>query len=192
MTKTRIETPFRPVYPSPAALIVSADENKKSNIMTAGEVFNVALKSPTIIGIAIRKATYTHSLISKSMEFTVNFPTVDILEKVDLVGTISGRDGFDKFAEYKLTALKSDEVIPPIIDECPVNLECKALSITEVGDHDLILGTVAAMHVDSDKLDKNQKILIDKVNGFLFAESEYYKFGEKIGEFGYMRKKKPC
>ena len=192
MTKTRIETPFRPVYPSPAALIVSADENKKSNIMTAGEVFNVALKSPTIIGIAIRKATYTHSLISKSMEFTVNFPTVDILEKVDLVGTISGRDGFDKFAEYKLTALKSDEVIPPIIDECPVNLECKALSITEVGDHDLILGTVAAMHVDSDKLDKNQKILIDKVNGFLFAESEYYKFGEKIGEFGYTRKKKPC
>ena len=192
MTKIRIETPFRPVYPSPAALIVSADENKKSNIMTAGEVFNVALKSPTIIGIAIRKATYTHSLISKSMEFTVNFPTVDILKQVDLVGTISGRDGFDKFAEYELTALKSDEVIPPIIDECPVNLECKALSITEVGDHDLILGTVVAMHVDSDKLDKNQKILIDKVNGFLFAESEYYKFGEKIGEFGYTRKKKPC
>ena len=190
MIKTRIETPFRPVYPSPAALIVSADENQKSNIMTASEVFNIGLRNPCIIGIAIRKATYTHSLISKTMEFTVNFPTVDILEKVDWIGTISGRDGLDKFAEYGLTARKSDEVIPPIVEECPVNLECVALSITPVGDHDLILGTVVAMHVDSDKLDENQKVLIDKVDGFLYAERGYYKFGEKVGEFGYTRKAK--
>lgn len=190
MKKTRIETPFRPVYPSPAGLIVSVDENGKNNIMTAGEVFNIGLKNPVIIGIAIRKATYTHSLISKTMEFTVNFPTVAMIEKVDLIGTISGRDGLDKFAEYDLTAIKSDEVVPPIIDECPVNLECKALSITEVGDHDLILGTVVAMHVDSDKLGENQKVLIDKVDGFLYAEWEYYKFGEKIGDLGYTRKNK--
>jgi len=190
MTKTKIDVPFRPVYPSPAALIVSADENKKSNIMTAGEVFNIGLKSPCIIGIAIRKATYTHSLISKSMEFTVNFPTVAIMEEVDLIGTISGRNGLDKFAEYGLTALPSEKVVPPIVDECPVNLECKAISITEVGDHDLILGTVVAMYVDSDKLGENQKVLIDKVDGFLYAEWEYYKFGEKIGNFGYTRKNK--
>ena len=190
MEKTRITTPFRPVYPSPAALIVSADENQKSNIMTAGEVFNVGLKNPAIIGIALRKATYTHGLISKTMEFTVNFPTSAIIEIVDLIGTVSGRNGLDKFAEYGLTALKSDEVIPPIIDECPVNLECKALSITEVGDHDLFLGEVVAMHVDSDKLGENQKVLIDKVDGFLYAEWEYYKFGEKINDLGYTRKNK--
>ena len=190
MTKTKIDVPFRPVYPSPAALIVSADENRKSNIMTAGEVFNIGLKSPCIIGIAIRKATYTHSLISKSMEFTVNFPTVAIMEKVDLIGTISGRNGLDKFAEYGLTALDSEKVVPPIVDECPVNLECKAISITQVGDHDLILGTVVAMYVDSDKLGENQKVLIDRVDGFLYAEWEYYKFGEKIGDLGYTRKNK--
>ena len=188
--KVRVKMPFRPVYPSPAALIVSVDENGKSNIMTAGEVFNIGLKNPAIIGIAIRKATYTHSLISKTMEFTVNFPTADILDKVDLIGTISGRDGLDKFAEYDLTALKSDEVVPPIVEECPVNLECKALSITPVGDHDLILGEVVAMHVDADKLGENQKVLIERVNGFLYAEWEYYKFGEKIGDFGYTRRKK--
>ena len=188
--KVRVKMPFRPVYPSPAALIVSVDENGKSNVMTAGEVFNIGLKNPAIIGIALRKATYTHGLISKTMEFSVNFPTVDIMDKVDLIGTISGRDGLDKFAEYDLTALKSDEVVPPIVEECPVNLECKALSITPVGDHDLILGEVVAMHVDADKLGENQKVLIEKVNGFLYAEWEYYKFGEKIGDFGYTRRKK--
>lgn len=188
MKKTRVETPFRPVYPSPAGLIVSVDENGKSNIMTAGEIFNIGLKEPAIIGIAIRKATYTHSLISKTMEFTVNFPTVAIIEKVDLVGTISGRNGLDKFEKYELTPLAAAEIDPPLVEECPVNLECKALSITEVGDHDLILGKVVAMHVDEDKLDENQKVQIEKVDGFLYAEWGYYSFGEKLGHIGYTRK----
>jgi len=188
MKKVIVETPFRPVYPSPAGLIVSVDENGKSNIMTAGEIFNIGLTKPCIIGIAIRKATYTHSLISKTMEFTVNFPTVAILEKTDLIGTISGRDGLDKFKEYELTPLASKEVISPIIEECPVNLECKALSITEVGDHDLILGKVVAMHVDEDKLENGHNVQIEKVDAFSFAEKGYYRFGEKVGYIGYSRK----
>jgi Conserved protein/domain typically associated with flavoprotein oxygenases, DIM6/NTAB family len=189
MKKTRVNVPFRPVYPSPAGLIVSADENGKSNIMTAGEIFNISLKEPTIIGIAIRKATYTHKLISKTMEFTVNLPTTKILDKVDLIGTSSGRNGLDKFKEYSLTPIDSDKVAPPIVGECPVNLECEVLSITEVGDHDLILGKVVTMHVDSDKLDENQKVQIEKVDGFSYAEGQYYGFGEKLGEHGYARKR---
>ncbi|MCL1994800.1 MAG: flavin reductase family protein [Defluviitaleaceae bacterium] len=187
MKKKRVTKPFRPVYPSPAGLVVSVDEQGNPNVMTAGEVFNISLKEPCIIGIALRKATYTHSLIETSRNFSVNFPTVAILKKMDLVGTITGRDGFDKFAEYGLTAIPGDVVKSPIIEECPVNLECKLLNVSEVGDHDLFLGEVVAMHVDSDKLDKDEKVMIEKIDGFLFAEWAYYKFGEKIGEFGFSR-----
>ena len=177
--------PFRPVYPSPAALIVSADENQKSNIMTAGEVFNISLRQPCIIGIALRKATYTHGLISRTKEFTVNFPTASILEKVDKIGMVSGRDGLDKFKAFDLTPLPAREIVPPLIEECPVNLECKLLSVTEVGDHDLFLGDVVAMHADDDKVGENQRLLIEKLDGFLYAEWAYYGFGEKLGDFGY-------
>ena len=187
MTKTLVKNIFRPVFPSPAGLIVSIDEQKKPNVMTAGEVFNIGLREPTIIGIALRKATYTHGLIVQSKQFTVNFPTAAMLEKVDLVGTITGRGGFDKFSEYGLTLIPSTEIEAPLIEECPVNLECKMLSVSEVGDHDLFLGEVMAMHVDSDKLDSNQKVCIEKVDGFLFAEQGYYAFGEKIGEFAFSR-----
>ena len=189
MQKTKIDMPFRPVYPSPAGLIVSIDENKKPNIMTAAEVFNIGLKKPAIIGIALRKATYTHSLITKTAQFTANLPTAAILEKVDLVGTISGRDGLDKFSEYGLTPLKSSVIEAPIIEECPVNLECRLLNVTEVGDHDLFLGEVVAMHVDSDKVGENQRVLIEKVDGFLVAEWSYFRFGEKLGDFGFTRRK---
>ena len=185
MNKIDINVPFRPVYPSPAALIVSVDENKKSNIMTAGEVFNISLRQPCIIGIALRKATYTHGLICKTKEFTVNFPTAAILDKVDKIGMVSGRDGLDKFKEFDLTPTPSQEVVPPFIEECPVNLECKLLNVTEVGDHDLFVGDVVAMHADADKVGENQRLLIEKLDGFLYAEWEYYRFGEKIGNFGY-------
>ena len=188
MTKIKIQTPFRPVCPSPAGLIVSVDKNKKPNIMTAGEVFNISLKTPTIIGIALRKAVYTHGLITDSKEFTVNLPTAAILREVDLVGTISGRNGLDKFAEYGLTPIPSDVVASPIIKECPINMECKLLKVTEVGDHDLFLGQVVALHVDQDKVDENQKILVEKLDGFLFAEWAYYRFGEKLGDIGFSRK----
>ena len=187
MEKTRVASPFRPVYPSPAGLIVSVDSKGKPNVMTAGEIFNIGLREPCIIGTALRKATYTHSLIVECRQFTVNFPTVAILEAVDKAGSITGRDGFDKFAAYGFTALPSDEVVPPIIKECPVNLECKMLSVSEVGDHDLFLGEVVAMHVDKDKLDENEKIIIEKVDGFLYAEWAYYRIGEKLGTFLYTR-----
>ena len=191
MQKTMVKSPFRPVYPSPAGLIVSIDENKKPNVMTVAEVFNIGLKNPAIIGIALRKATYTHSLITKSAQFTVNIPTIATLDKVDLIGSISGRDGLDKFSEYGLTPLASTQIEAPIIEECPVNLECKLLNVSEVGDHDLFLGEVLAMHVDSDKLDeKSQRVIIEKVDGFLVAEWQYYRIGEKLGDFRFSRKAK--
>lgn len=188
MKKSRVKIPFRPVYPSPAGLIVSVDQQGKPNVMTAGEVFNIGLREPCIIGIALRKATYTHGLITESREFTVNFPTVAILETVDQVGTVTGRDGLDKFAVYGLTKLPAAEVRSPIIEECPVNLECKMLSVSEVGDHDLFLGEVVAMHVDEDKLNERDQVMIDKVDGFLYAEWSYYRIGEKLDTLLFSRK----
>jgi flavin reductase (DIM6/NTAB) family NADH-FMN oxidoreductase RutF len=183
--KIKIDVPFRPVFPTPAGLIVSADENKKSNIMPAGEIFNIGLRNPAIIGIALRKATYTHSLISRTREFTVNLPTLAILKKVDQAGASSGRDGRDKFAECGLTPLPSSLVVPPMVAECPVNLECKVLSVTEVGDHDLFLGEVLVMYADADKVGENQRLLIDRMDGFLYAEWEYYQIGKKLGNLGF-------
>jgi flavin reductase (DIM6/NTAB) family NADH-FMN oxidoreductase RutF len=117
----------------------------------------------------------------------VNFAAAAILDKTDLVGTISGRDGLDKFAEYGLTPLPSEKVVPPIIEECPVNLECKLLSVTEVGDHDLFIGEVVCMHADTDKVGKNQRLLIEKLDGVVYAEWEYYGVGKKLGNFGFSR-----
>ena len=185
MYKIKVKSPFRPICPSPAGLIVSTDRKGNHNIMTCAEIFNIGLSNPVIIGIALRKATYTHGLITNTKEFSVNLPTTAILEKVDRIGSVSGRDGLDKFAAFNLTPITSTEIIPPIIGECPINLECILLSITEAGDHDLFLGQVKAMHVDSDKIDEKQRPIVEKLDAVVYAEGGYYRFGEKLGTHGF-------
>ena len=189
MKKRKISLkPERPVYPSPAALITSIDKDGKPNVLTLGECFNVSIRKPVIVGIAIRKATYSYSLIVERGEFGVNLPSANLIEKVDLVGTISGRK-VDKFAEYGLTPFPAKHIAPPLIQECPVNLECKLWQEQEVGDHQLILGEVLAEYIDADKVDEAGNVRVEKLDFFSFLFWEYWTAGRKVGRQGFSRKK---
>jgi len=178
VTKVQVP-PNRPVYPTPAALITSADKEGVPNIITLGEVFNVSIRRPVILGIAIRKATYSHSLISRTREYVVNLPTVAIVDEVWFCGSVSGRN-VDKFARSGLTPLPATVVKPPLIAECPINVECVVIDVQVVGDHDLFLGKVVAQHVDEGVLDANGKIVVEKLDGFAFVLGEFWTFGSKI------------
>jgi len=183
MTKRRIK-PCRPVYPSPAALITSVAADGKPNIVTLGEVFNVSIRQPVILGIAIRTATYSHGLIRAAGEFVVNFPTTRLLKEVDGVGSISGRE-CDKFERFGLTPLPAAEVRPPLIAECPVNLECRVLSEQEVGDHQLFLGEVLAEHVDEDVLGEDGEPAPEKLDVLVYGFWRYFSMGRELGRHGH-------
>ena len=171
--------PYRPVYPTPAGLITSVDREGTPNIITLGEVFNISITRPVILGIAIRKATFSHSLISASREYVVNLPTRAITEQVWFCGSVSGRK-VAKFEQSGLTPLPATIVKPPLIAECPVNVECRVIDVQVIGDHDLFLGEVVAQHVDQDVLDEHGKIVVEKLDGFAFVLGEFWSLGSKI------------
>ena len=176
---------FRPVNPSPAALITSVDENGRPNILTLGEVFNISIRQPVIVGIAIRPATYSYSLIQKTGEFVINLTTTSIVDKVDLCGSATGRDSLDKFKEYGLTAIPATYVKPPLIKECPVNIECKVVSIQRIGDHDLILGEVMGVHADEEMLDSTGKLKLAQLDLLIYLTGSYWSLGKKIEDHGF-------
>lgn len=178
MAKRQVK-PHRPVYPTPAGLITSVDGTGRPNIITLGEVFNISIARPVILGIAIRKARYSHGLISETREYVVNLPTVDIVEKVLSCGRVSGRN-VDKFERFGLTPLPAAVVKPPLIAECPVNIECKVTGIQVIGDHDLFLGEAVAQHVDEHVLDENGRIVVERLNGFAFVLGELWTLGHKM------------
>ena len=183
MTKRSIK-PFRPVHPSPAALITCADASGRANIITLAEVFNVSIADPVVVGIAIAKPRWSHELITASGEYVVNLPTAAMVEVVDRCGTVSGRD-VDKFAEFGLTAIPAEKVAAPLIAECPINVECRVIGIQEIGDHDLFLGEAVAQHVDESVLDADGKIDVAKLDALCYLHSKYWSCGRELGVHGF-------
>jgi flavin reductase (DIM6/NTAB) family NADH-FMN oxidoreductase RutF len=186
MTKKRIK-PFRPVYPSPAGLVTSVTQDGQPNIITLGEIFNISISAPVILGIAIRKERYSHTLISETREYVVNCPTANMVDVVDRIGCVSGQT-VDKFSAFNLTPVPADKVRPPLIAECPMNMECRVIGIQEIGDHDLFLGEVVAVHINNDALDEKGQVLVHKLNPLCYLHSEYWSLGEKLERHGFTRK----
>jgi flavin reductase (DIM6/NTAB) family NADH-FMN oxidoreductase RutF len=185
--KKRSIKPFRPVHPSPAALITSVSDDGRANIITLGEVFNVSIRDPVILGIAIAKPRYSHELISATREYVVNLPTAGMVEPVDRCGTVSGRH-VDKFAEFGLTPVAAESVQPPLIAECPINIECRVIGIQEIGDHDLFLGEALAEHVAQEALDEKGNIMVDRLDPLCYLHGEYWSCGRRLGRHGFSRK----
>jgi flavin reductase (DIM6/NTAB) family NADH-FMN oxidoreductase RutF len=182
--KSKIERkPRRPVYPTPAGLVVSVDAKGKPNIITLGEIFNLSIWNPVWVGIAINKARYSYGLIKEQGEFTVNLPKATMVDKVRGCGSCSGRDGIDKFARFNLTPLPSKYVKPPIIAECPVNLECRVVGFHHVGDHNLFIGEVLSEHVDEDAVNPEGERDENKLDPLIWLGVGFYRLGEKIGEY---------
>jgi flavin reductase (DIM6/NTAB) family NADH-FMN oxidoreductase RutF len=187
MGKKRVD-PFRSVYPTPAVLVTAVSVEGKPNIIALGEVFNVSLRRPPIVGISVRKATYSHGLITATRELVINFPTAAMVRETEICGSTSGRDT-DKFAAAGLTPTPASVVRPPLIAECPVSLECRVTDIQETGDHDLFLAEVLAAHAEERLLDGSGQVLPERLDPLIFMfnfghPGEYWSLGRKLGERG--------
>ncbi len=183
MSQERVSyDPFRPVFPSPASLVTSVDAEGRPNIITLGETFNLSIREPVIVGIAIHKDRYSHELISACGEFVVNLPPAGLMGEVMACGSESGRTT-DKFTEFGLTPLPAKHVAPPLIAECPVNIECRLLSVQVIGDHDLFQGEVLEHHVSPDVLNEDGKFDPERLSTICMAGGHFFDLGKHIREW---------
>jgi len=188
MAKALLERAFRPIYPTPAALVSCVAADGTPNIITLGEVFNISIRDPVVVGLAIVPSRYSYELIEAAGEFAVNLPTAEMAEVVDRCGTTSGRLVGDKFAHVGLTPLPATKIRAPLIAECPINLECTLIDITQAGDHDLFRGHVVAQHVDEALLDEQGGIAIDRLDPLCFILGQYWSTGRCLGHHGFSKK----
>ena len=174
---------------TPVVLVTCADEGAKPNIITLAWV-GVANSDPPMISVAIRPDRHSHGIVKKTGEFVANLPTTEILKEMDFCGVASGSK-VDKFSETHLTSLPAEKVKAPLIKECPVNLECRVKQFIPLGSHDLFLGEVVAVHMDTEIQDERGRIDIAKAKLFAFhpGAMEYWSLGEKIGKYGFTKGK---
>jgi flavin reductase (DIM6/NTAB) family NADH-FMN oxidoreductase RutF len=126
-------------------------------------------------------------LIRDSGEFVVNIPNEEILKETDICGVVSGKD-VDKFSVTGLTPQPAEKVKPPLIKECPVNIECSVQSTIPLGVHDLFLGEVVCVHIKQEMLNEKGRIDFSKVSPFVYNQNEYWSLNKKIGIHGFSKK----
>jgi flavin reductase (DIM6/NTAB) family NADH-FMN oxidoreductase RutF len=181
--------PANLLYPIPAVLVTSVDENGRPNVMTAAWAGTIC-SDPVMVSVSIRKSRYSHGLISKSREFGLCLTTKKLAKAADFCGVKSGRD-VDKFAAMHLTPLPSSIIKTPGIAESPVCLECEVVDIQELGSHDMFIAKVVATDVDDRYLDDKGRLDLDRADLIAYSHGGYFTLGRCLGRFGDSVRKKP-
>ena len=138
----------------------------------------------------IDRNTFINSLLMKSGEFVINLTTSAMVKEVDFCGVKSGKD-IDKFAKCGFTPVPAQKVSAPIIEECPVSLECRVTESKLLGSHTMFLAEIVGIDVDEKFIDSKGKLNLQQCGLAAYAHGEYFALGRKLGDFGYsVRKKK--
>ncbi|NHJ85762.1 MAG: flavin reductase family protein [Asgard group archaeon] len=180
------KSPRAAAYPAPAALVSVYTEDCKPNAMTAAWISNICAE-PSVLVVGIRDTRYTCELIDKSGCFGVNIPNVKIVRETDYFGVVSGRD-HNKFEETGLTVFKGKEVIVPLIEECPINIECKVIQKVKVGSHYAFFGEILKVYYDESMIDESGSPDILKADVIAYGTGKYYSLKEVIGKHSFSKK----
>jgi len=141
------------IYPMPA-LLVGAVIDSKPNFMTCAWG-GIANGEPPMISVAIRHSRYTHRGITRNLAFSINVPSTDMAKEVDYCGIASGsKVDKVKACQFKVFYGKLDNA--PLIEQCPVNLECTVVHILDLGSHSLIVGRIEETHISQSCLSNGE------------------------------------
>ena len=169
------------VFPMPVLMVAAYDENEKVNVMNVawGQICGMDK-----IYLCISKGKKTLSNILKSKAFTVSLADVEHMEVADFYGISSGNTMDDKFERTGYTAVKSDKVHAPIIEEFPLAIECEFLEELDTGNIHGVVGKIVNVKAEESVLDENGKVDVLKLNAIMFdnLRSGYYTVGEKAGQ----------
>ena len=173
--------------PVPAVMVSVGDEHEK-NILTVAWCGTVATQPPKTY-ISVRPSRHSYGIIRKTGEFVINLVPASMAKTADYCGIYTGAK-VDKFAKCNLTRGEATEVKAPLIEECPLSLECRVTDIIPLGTHDMFLADIVAVDVDEELLDKEGKLHLDKAGLAAYAHGEYFELGKKLGYFGFSAAKK--
>jgi flavin reductase (DIM6/NTAB) family NADH-FMN oxidoreductase RutF len=169
------------VYPMPAFLI-GANVDGKPNFMTAAWS-GIGASDPPTITVGIQHSRYTLKGIKQNMTFSVNVPSVDLVKETDYCGMESGAK-VDKVKACKFKVFYGKLATAPLIEQCPVNLECKVLHMLDAGSHILVVGRIEETYVSEDCLTDGRPD-VDKIKPFAFTPEPgggYRALGKVVGK----------
>lgn len=177
------------IYPLPAVMVSCGSTPEEWNIITIGWTGTICT-NPPMCYISVRPERYSYEILKRDMEFVINLTNKDLAYATDWCGVRSGRD-YNKFEEMHLTPVKATVVRAPIIEESPLNIECRVKEIIALGSHHMFIAEVVNVRADKKWLDaETGKFMLSETNPLVYVHGGYYELGDKIGKFGWSVEKK--
>ena len=177
MSKVRIDSNAF-TYPMPMTL-VGAMVNNRPNFLAVAWVPRVNYKPP-LMAVALGKTHFTSPGIHANNAFSLNIPGVDLMEKTDYCGIVSG-DKKDKSGLF--TVFKGEVTGAPMIEECRLCMECRLVQTVDLAADELFIGEIVGAYADEGCLSAG-KPDVKKLDPFMLTmpDNRYWRVGENIGK----------
>ena len=176
-----IVNPSDYLYPQPVVL-VGADVDGRSNFTTVSWV-GIANETPPMISVALRHERHSLKGIRQNLTFSVNIPSTDMVKETDYCGIVSG-EKVNKAEVCKFKVYYGNVSHAPLIQQCPVCLECEVRHSIDLGSHSLVIGEIKHAHiVQGGLIDGNSDY--NKINPIAFITGrtgQYHVVGSFLGD----------
>lgn len=135
---------------------------------------------PPMLGICVNRKNASYEAISATGQFSVNIPTVDMMEITDLTGLVSGR----KMEKGDLFPVSYGRLkAAPLIEPCPVNLECSVVETVELPTNGFFIGEIVGLYTEEKYLSEGHPD-VKKIRPFLLTmpDNRFWAVGKTIGK----------
>jgi len=169
------------VYPIPIVL-VGATVDGVANFTEVGDCAVMGIH-PALVTISLSATHHTTKGIDNTGVFSINFPSTEMLSLTDYCGMVSGRD-VDKSALFEI--LQGEQTDAPLIEDCPVGLECRVLEVVQVKHRRLFIAEVVECYVSHQFVKtvdgKHTVTSLSELDPIIYAlDNRYYGIGHSIG-----------
>ncbi|MGE5236876.1 MAG: flavin reductase family protein [Acidobacteriota bacterium] len=160
-------------YPRLVCVVGVRDEAKDTTNFAPVTWATPLSSDPPMYGICLSPKTYTHQLVLKTGEFTVNFLPAREGRLAESLGKLSGRE-IDKVRALGLEVEPGEVLATPSLAVAYASAECLLLERHQTGDETLFVGEVQRLHVAADAFDHDGVLNVDRVAPLLYLGSNRY------------------
>ena len=157
----------------PTVIITTVGKDGSTNAAPFSR-FSIVDYNPPRALFSTRMKRDTYKNILETGEFVLNYPSIHLLRQIWITSKHFPY-GVSELEKANLTAVSSEKVKPPRIQECRAHVECKVLWTKPIGSSCLVLGDIVSISADRrmEELDAKHKVIkLDPPLYFTFSEDE--------------------
>lgn len=168
------------IFPMPVLMIATYNDDGNVNVMNAAWGTMIDRDK---VALNLSETHKTVKNIKERKGFTVSIADAAHVIEADYFGVVSGNNDPKKFEKSGLTAIRSEFVNAPVVNEFPICLECEFVEYQGDENGIGVVGKVVNVTAD-EKVMKDGKIDMSLVNAIAYDPFTlgYYKVTERVGD----------